>query len=61
MCASSISVPSRRLPRRSGAYIGAAFRVKAVTADGHPCAIPSLTLSRGARRLRFLQGDAPSW
>lgn len=40
----------------SGADIGTTFPVKAVTADANPYAIPNLTLTRGARRLRFLHG-----
>jgi Tol biopolymer transport system component/tRNA A-37 threonylcarbamoyl transferase component Bud32 len=51
----------------SGINIGTAFPVKAVTAVGQPYKIPELTLSRGAalgvtqvgaRRLRFLPGQA---
>jgi Tol biopolymer transport system component len=40
----------------SGADIGTRFPVKSVTAAAKPYAIPNLTLTRGARRLRFLQG-----
>ncbi len=40
----------------SGADIGTTFPVKAVTAAANPYAIPNLTLTRGARRLRFFQG-----
>jgi Tol biopolymer transport system component len=40
----------------SGADIGTTFALKAVTADAQPFAIPNLTLTRGARRLRFVQG-----
>ncbi len=40
----------------SGADIGTSFPVKAVTADAEPYAIPNLTLTRGARRLRFFHG-----
>ncbi|MCA1585047.1 MAG: hypothetical protein LC791_09840 [Acidobacteria bacterium] len=40
----------------SGADIGTTFPVKAVTADAEPYAIPNLTLTRGARRLRFFHG-----
>jgi len=42
----------------SGADVGTTFPVKAVTAAGLPYAksIPALTLTRGARRLRFLAG-----
>jgi len=41
----------------SGADIGTTFPVKAVTAAGGPYTTPSLTLTRGARRLRFLHGQ----
>jgi dipeptidyl aminopeptidase/acylaminoacyl peptidase len=40
----------------SGADVGTTFPVKAVTADGRPLPFPNLTLTRGARRLRFLYG-----
>ena len=40
----------------SAADIGTEFPVKASTADGRPHPLPSLTLTRGARRLRFLEG-----
>jgi Tol biopolymer transport system component len=40
----------------SGADVGTTFPVKAVTAAAKPYPIPSLTLTRGARRLRFFQG-----
>ena len=40
----------------SGADVGTTFPVKAVTSAGRPYAIPNLTLTRGARRLRFLAG-----
>jgi Tol biopolymer transport system component len=40
----------------SGADIGTRFAVKAITTDAKPHAIPDLTLTRGARRLRFVQG-----
>jgi Tol biopolymer transport system component len=41
----------------SGSDIGTTFPVKSITADGKPHAIPPLTLSRGARRFRFLPGQ----
>lgn len=41
----------------SGADIGTTFPVKAVTAAGSPFTTPNLTLTRGARRLRFLHGQ----
>ena len=40
----------------SAADIGTEFPVKASTADGRPHPLPSVTLTRGARRLRFLDG-----
>src|SRR5438132_2170787 len=40
----------------SGADIGTTFPVKAVTAAASPYTIPNLTLTRGARRLRFFHG-----
>lgn len=40
----------------SAADIGTEFAVKAVTVDGRPQPLPGLTLTRGARRLRFYQG-----
>ena len=40
----------------SGADIGTTFAVKAVTTGAQPFPIPDLTLTRGARRVRFLQG-----
>ena len=39
-----------------GADIGTTFPVKAVTAAGGAYSMPNLTLTRGARRLRFLHG-----
>ena len=40
----------------SAADIGTEFAVRAVTAAGHRHRVPELTLTRGARRLRFYQG-----
>jgi Tol biopolymer transport system component len=40
----------------SGADIGTTFPIKAVTADARPYAMPNLTLTRGARRMRFFGG-----
>ena len=40
----------------SGADVGTTFPLKAVTAAAKPYAIPNLTLTRGARRVRFVQG-----
>jgi Tol biopolymer transport system component len=42
----------------SGADVGTTFSVKAVSADGAPHPLPNLMLTRGARRLSFLGGDA---
>ena len=41
----------------SGADIGTTFAVKGVAANGTPHPVPDLTLTRGARRLRFLRGQ----
>jgi Tol biopolymer transport system component len=41
----------------SGPDIGTTFPVKAMTADGNPHTLPNLTLTRGARRLRFFRGE----
>ena len=41
----------------SGADVGTAFSVKAVTADGGPHALRDLVLTRGARRVAFLGGE----
>jgi Tol biopolymer transport system component len=40
----------------SGADVGTTFPIKAVTAAGRQAPMPNLTLSRGARRVRFLPG-----
>jgi hypothetical protein len=40
----------------SGPDVGTTFVVKAVTGDGRPHPLPSLTLPRGARRLAFVPG-----
>ena len=40
----------------SGQHIGTTFPVKAITATGAPRRLPSLVLTRGARRLRFFEG-----
>jgi Tol biopolymer transport system component len=40
----------------SGADVGTTFPVRAVTAGASPHPIPNLTLTRGARRLRFFSG-----
>ena len=41
----------------SGPDVGTTFPVKSITAGGQPNAIRALTLSRGARRFRFLTGS----
>ena len=50
--------PSGRFLVYSGADVGMTFPLKAVDADGTPYPFPSVTLSRGARRLAFLENDA---
>lgn len=46
--------PDGRYLIYSGRDIGTTFPVRAAAADGRPYAIPSLLLTRGARRLAFL-------
>lgn len=41
----------------SGADVGTNFAIRAVNADGTPHALPELVLSRGSRRLDFLDED----
>jgi Tol biopolymer transport system component len=48
--------PDGRFLVYSGPDIGTTFPVKAVTADASPYPMSPLTLTRGARRLRFLPG-----
>ena len=48
--------PDGRFVVFSGADIGTTFPMKAVGADGSPYPLPTLTLTRGARHLRFLPG-----
>ena len=48
--------PDGRFIVFSGPDIGTTFRVKAVSADGSAYRIPNLSLTRGARRVRFLPG-----
>ena len=48
--------PDGELLVYSGADVGTTFPLKAVTAAAKPYAIPNLTLTRGARRVRFVQG-----
>jgi Tol biopolymer transport system component len=52
-----IWAPSGRFLVYSGPDVGTTFSVKAVSADGAPRMLPSLVLTRGARRLAFLGGD----
>jgi Tol biopolymer transport system component len=40
----------------SGADVGTTFKLKAVDANGRPHAIPDLTLTRGGRRVVFVEG-----
>jgi hypothetical protein len=51
--------PDGRFLVYSGPDIGTTFPVRAVAADGRPYAIPSLILTRGARRVVVLS-DPPS-
>ena len=48
--------PDGRFVVYSGPDIGTAFAVRAVTTDAAPYALPSLTLTRGARHIVFLPG-----
>jgi Tol biopolymer transport system component len=48
--------PNGELLVYSGMDIGTMFPLKAVDASGRPRTIPDLSLSRGARRIRFLPG-----
>jgi serine/threonine protein kinase/Tol biopolymer transport system component len=50
--------PSGRFLIYSGADVGTTFPLKAVAADGSPYPLPEIVLSRGARRIAFLGGDA---
>jgi Tol biopolymer transport system component/DNA-binding winged helix-turn-helix (wHTH) protein len=52
--------PSGRFLVYSGPDVGTAFRVKAVSAEGAPHALPELFLVRGSRRLDFLGDDEDS-
>jgi Tol biopolymer transport system component len=49
--------PGGRFLVFSGADVGTTFPVKAVGADGAPHSLPNLVLTRGARRLVFLDED----
>jgi Tol biopolymer transport system component len=51
-----VSSPSGDFVVYSAADIGTEFPVKATTLDGRAHSIPALTLTRGARRLRFVDG-----
>jgi Tol biopolymer transport system component len=48
--------PDGRFVVYSGPDIGTTFSVKAVTAEALPHPLPTLTLTRGARRMAFLPG-----
>lgn len=48
--------PDGRFIVYSGADIGTSFPLKAAGADGNPHTVPTLTLTRGSRHLRFLPG-----
>jgi Tol biopolymer transport system component len=48
--------PDGRFVVYSGPDIGTAFAVRAATSDAAPYALPSLTLTRGARHIAFLPG-----
>ncbi|HEU4935712.1 MAG TPA: protein kinase [Vicinamibacterales bacterium] len=49
--------PSSRFLIYSGTDVGTTFTLKAVAADGSPYPLPEIVLSRGARRVAFLDGD----
>ena len=49
--------PSGQFLVYSGADVGTTFSVKAVNADGTPRQLPNMFLTRGARRLAFLDGE----
>jgi Tol biopolymer transport system component len=53
-----IWAPSGKFLVYSGADVGTTFSVKAVNADATPHQLPNLILTRGARRLAFVGGDA---
>ena len=48
--------PDGRFAVYSGPDVGTTFPMKAITASAKPLSAPSLTLTRGARRLKFLPG-----
>jgi Tol biopolymer transport system component len=50
--------PSGEFLVYSGMDIGTTFPVKTVSSAGRPSTVPGMTLSRGARRFRFLPGQA---
>jgi len=52
-----IFAPSGRFLVYTGADVGTNISVKAVSIDGTPYRLPTLVLTRGARRLAFLNGD----
>ena len=49
--------PSGQFLVYSGADVGTTFSVKSVSADGAPHPLPTLVLTRGARRLAFMGDD----
>ncbi len=51
-------LPDGRLLVYTGAEVGPSFEVKAVTASGQPVNLPSIRLSRGARRIGVLSSAA---
>ena len=52
-----IWAPSGRFLVYTGADVGTNLSVKAVSTDGTPYGLPTLVLTRGARRLAFRNGD----
>jgi Tol biopolymer transport system component len=52
-----IWAPSGRFLVYTGADVGTNLSLKAVSTDGAPYGLPPLVLTRGARRLAFLNGD----
>ena len=55
--------PDGRFILYSGADVGMVFPLRAAAADGRPYAVPSLMLTRGARRVAFfaIQARSSSW
>ena len=48
--------PDGRFLVYSGADVGTTFQLRAAAADGRPYPLPSVTLTRGARRTAFYRG-----